>query len=238
MGTSGSGSSSDDDQQTIEDGAGDDGGGDNSDVGDVDSGTETETDAGTGTETDTATGTETDTDTDTDTGTDTDSETDTDTDTGTDAFTLTSADFDNGGEIPQIHACTYYGGSDVSPQLSWENAPENTDSYAILMDDEDAPCGTGDDACTHWMVYNIPSSVTNFTQGETVTNISGVTEGMTIGYVGPCPPNMHTYKITIYALKDTMPAVESGTVLTRSEFTTTYGAHILDSVTLQGTYTP
>lgn len=154
-------------------------------------------------------------------------------------FILTSDDYNNGAAMPLVHACSYYGGSDVSPQLSWTSAPENTDSFAIVMDDEDTPCGTGDDACPHWMVYNIPSHVTNLTQGETVTDISGVTEGLGTGYVGPCPPNPpHTYKITLYALKSTMPTIPAGTVLTRSQFASNYSSHIIGSTTLEGTFAP
>lgn len=64
-------------------------------------------------------------------------------------FELSSTAFTSGGEIPVIHACEDLGGNNYSPQLSWQNAPENTDSFVIIVDDETAPCGTGANACVH-----------------------------------------------------------------------------------------
>ena len=53
-------------------------------------------------------------------------------------FELSSTAFTSGGEIPVIHACEDLGGNNYSPQLSWQNAPENTDSFVIIVDDETA----------------------------------------------------------------------------------------------------
>ncbi|MFO1429269.1 MAG: YbhB/YbcL family Raf kinase inhibitor-like protein [Candidatus Competibacteraceae bacterium] len=157
-------------------------------------------------------------------------------------FSLQSQNFSDGGEIPRVHACAALGGNDLSPALSWENTPRGTSGYALIMDDETSPCGTGDNACRHWMVYNIPATIDTFSVGQKVTDISGVTEGTnytgTIGYAGPCPPDKHTYKFTIYALNSFMPFVVSGTALTRSQFEATYGDQILGSSTLTGTFSP
>lgn len=159
-------------------------------------------------------------------------------------FTLQSSSFAAGAAIPVVHACPTHGGDDVSPNLSWSNAPQGTNRFALIMDDETPPCGTGDDACRHWMVYNIPADTTNLSEGLDVLSIAGATEGMSyvgiIGYAGPCPPpaDNHTYRFTVYALKDTMPIVEAGTALTRSQFEATYGEHILASATLSGTFAP
>lgn len=160
------------------------------------------------------------------------------------SFSLTSQCFTNNGAISSYNACTYLGGSNMSPQLSWQSSPGGTASYALIVDDEDSPCGTGDNACKHWAVYNIPSSVTSLDSGQSqdMSVISGVAEGTNYtgvtGYVGPCPPNAHTYKFTIYALSSSMPTISAGTSLTRSEFASNYGAYILGSATLQGVYTP
>ena len=141
-------------------------------------------------------------------------------------FALTSQNFTNGGTIPLLHACTFLGGDNQSPQLTWSDPPPNTNSYALIVDDEDAPCGTGDNACKHWSVYNIPATTTSFEVNQNVTTINGITEGQNYtgsnGYEGPCPPNQHTYNFTIYALDDGMPTIDSGTGLTRSQFQTTY----------------
>ena len=57
------------------------------------------------------------------------------------------------------------------------------------------------------------------------------------GYAGPCSTAPHTYNITIYALKTSVPA-SSTTALNRSSFQAAYGNLILGSATLSGTFTP
>ena len=159
------------------------------------------------------------------------------------SFTLTSANFSNGGTIPLAHACTSLSGGNQSPELTWTNLPNNTISFALIVDDEVSPCGAGASACKHWSVYNIPAAITSFAVAENVTLLgSGITEGQNYtgsnGYEGPCPPNQHTYNFTIYALKVGMSGISSGTPLTRSQFQANYSSFILDSATLQGTFTP
>ena len=152
------------------------------------------------------------------------------------AFEVTSSDYEEGGEIPIDHACVWEGGSDVSPQLSWTGAPAETDSYAVIMDDETDPCGSGVNACHHWGVFNIPSTMTELDQGVDIDAIPGLVEG---GYSGPCPPNKHTYTTSVYALGDSMPVLDEETiVLTRSEFESSYAEHILGEGKITGTFTP
>ena len=107
------------------------------------------------------------------------------------------------------------------------------------MDDEVAPCGTGDNACKHWGLFNIPSSISEVSEDLEIGTIEGTVEGTnylgTQDYAGPCPPSSHIYKITIFALKDTMPEVRSIS-MTRSKFESTYSEHILDSTTISGRF--
>jgi len=157
-------------------------------------------------------------------------------------FSLSSQDFSNGGMIPLINACANEGGSNISPQLSWVNPPQDTISFTLIMDDEDSPCGTGDNACRHWAVFNIPSFVTSFQTNQDISLISGVTEGEnwegSIGYAGPCPPNQHTYTITIYALASGMPTIDSGEQMTRSQFESAYASYIISFASIQGVFVP
>jgi Raf kinase inhibitor-like YbhB/YbcL family protein len=118
-------------------------------------------------------------------------------------------------------------------------------SFAIIMDDEDAPCGTGDNACIHWGVFNLSSTaLTSLPNNVDLSGSTGVAFGVTYdqttaGYNGPCPPSVHTYKTTIFALGAQMPlVVNRATGLTRSKFETTYGSHILGKATLTGRFTP
>lgn len=158
------------------------------------------------------------------------------------AFTLASTSFGDGEEIPDKHACEDEGGANTSPQLSWSGAPEGTASYAIVMDDETPPCGRGDDACMHWSVFNIPVDVSSLGEGEDMAAIPGVALGRNYtggnGYAGPCPPEPHVYKITIYALDGAAPLLKSGEAYTRSGFEAEFARYILGSETLEGSFTP
>lgn len=100
-------------------------------------------------------------------------------------------------------------GKNVSPQLSWENAPEGTQSFAITMYDPDAPTGSG---WWHWVAFDIPKEIKSLRAGAGNPSTGEVPEGMIQsvtdygkpGYGGPCPPKgdqPHQYIITIYALK-------------------------------------
>jgi len=157
-------------------------------------------------------------------------------------FTLTSQDFASGGDIPSAHACSNLGGNNLSPQLSWSNSPFGTESYVVIVDDEDSPCGMGDNACKHWAVFNINTSTTSFSQDQSIAALNGVTEGQNYtgsnGYAGPCPPNEHSYNFTIYALGTGMPNIAAGEALTRSQFQTQYSQYILNSATLTGVFNP
>ncbi|MGB3113451.1 MAG: YbhB/YbcL family Raf kinase inhibitor-like protein, partial [Candidatus Omnitrophota bacterium] len=62
---------------------------------------------------------------------------------------LTSTAFKDGEVIPEEYTCK---GEDISPALNWNDAPEGTKSFVLIMDDPDAPMG----AWIHWVIYNIP----------------------------------------------------------------------------------
>ena len=65
-------------------------------------------------------------------------------------FKLSSPAFQDSGLIPQKFTCQ---GENVSPELNWSEAPANTQSFALIMDDPDAPGGT----FTHWVLFDIPA---------------------------------------------------------------------------------
>jgi len=124
-------------------------------------------------------------------------------------FTLKSKDV--GGQATSKQVFNGFGctGENVSPELSWENIPEGTKSFAITMYDPDAPTGSG---FWHWVVFNIPAATTEFKTGAgdiskgltPAGTIQSVTDFGQPGYGGPCPPQghgFHTYIITVYALK-------------------------------------
>lgn len=106
---------------------------------------------------------------------------------------LFSKSFNDGDHIPR----KYTGqGEDINPHLHWENPPKNTKSYALIVDDPDAPSGT----FTHWLVKNIPETCKeikeNSVPGEEVENSWKVTK-----WKGPMPPSgEHRYFFKLYAL--------------------------------------
>lgn len=118
-------------------------------------------------------------------------------------FKLSSKELKNNETLPNAQVYKGYGcnGGNVSPQLSWNNPPINTKSFAIICHDPDAPKPNG---WYHWLVVNIPSSTRNISQGEKIQNaVETITDFKTIGYGGACPPighGIHHYNFTIYAL--------------------------------------
>jgi len=157
------------------------------------------------------------------------------------ALVLQSNSFSDGGPIPLKHACTAQGGDNISLQLHWENAPE-VGYFSIIMDDEVSPCGSGDAACRHWALFNIPADTDTIPEDFDSTTEGGIVEGMnyanSASYAGPCPPNAHVYKISLYALSDSMPVIEPGVAYTRSQFKVEFGAEILAEDTIEGMFGP
>jgi Raf kinase inhibitor-like YbhB/YbcL family protein len=124
-------------------------------------------------------------------------------------FTLSSKTL--GGEATKLEEFNGFGcsGENQSPQLSWENAPEGTKSFAITMYDPDAPTGSG---WWHWVVFDIEANVKELVKnaGNVAMNlapenaIQSITNYGAKGYGGPCPPEghgLHQYVITVHALK-------------------------------------
>jgi Raf kinase inhibitor-like YbhB/YbcL family protein len=111
-------------------------------------------------------------------------------------FALSSEDLKDGERIPAVHGCE---GEDLSPQLSWPPAPPGTKSFALIMDDPDAPNGT----FRHWAVYDIPADVTELPSGDAGNFRQAVNDFGRAGYGGPCPPEghgEHRYRFKLYAL--------------------------------------
>ncbi|HUO43671.1 MAG TPA: YbhB/YbcL family Raf kinase inhibitor-like protein [Burkholderiales bacterium] len=127
------------------------------------------------------------------------------------AFTLESPDIPHNSRIKDAQVFNGFGctGQNVSPALTWKNAPAGTKSFALLMYDPDAPTGSG---WWHWLVYNLPASTTSLAAGAGKADgsalpagaLQGNTDFGTPGYGGPCPPvghGIHHYQFTLYALK-------------------------------------
>ncbi|RZV19355.1 YbhB/YbcL family Raf kinase inhibitor-like protein [Aliarcobacter butzleri] len=121
-----------------------------------------------------------------------------------DNFTLTSSELK--GQLTKKQEFNGFGcsGENISPQLSWENAPKGTKSFAITVYDPDAPTGSG---WWHWVVFDIPSNKTTLASGfgnsDSKEAIQSITDYGKTGFGGACPPvgdKAHRYIFTVHAL--------------------------------------
>lgn len=146
---------------------------------------------------------------------------------------LTTPAFEEGGSIPPRFTCT---GEDISPALEWSEPPGGTQSFALIMDDPDAPSGT----FVHWVIFNIPASSRGLSeampQGASLND--GTQQGLGSshenGYMGPCPPSgTHRYFFKLYAL-DAMLTISSN--VGAGDLMKALSGHILANAELMGTF--
>ncbi|NIV75385.1 MAG: YbhB/YbcL family Raf kinase inhibitor-like protein [Gammaproteobacteria bacterium] len=150
-------------------------------------------------------------------------------------LTLTSPAFANGGEIPRVHTCE---GEDTSPPLQWQGAPPDTRSFALIVDDPDAPDPAAPKMTwVHWVLYNLPAHAA--TLAAAVAELpNGTGEGLNDwgrpGYGGPCPPiGRHRYFHKLYALDTLLPDLGNPT---KAQLEAAMAGHVLGEATLVGTY--
>lgn len=148
-------------------------------------------------------------------------------------FQLLSASFDPGQEIPATYTCD---GDNYSPALSWQGTPKGTQSFALIMDDPDAPVGIWD----HWLLFNIPASRNQLPEGlKSIKDLPddiqwGITSSGKGDYGGPCPPDKrHRYFFKLYAL-DAMLNLDNG--VDKKTLEKEIEKHKLGETVLMGTY--
>jgi len=171
-------------------------------------------------------------------------------------FQLKSTPFNNDQFLPistinnilsgTVNICSINGspGGNMSPELSWTDAPPATHSFVMVMYDVTA-------AFTHWGMYNIPGHANNLPANAGAAGSSFgaqvVNDFGNVGYGGPCPPAnvapfVHTYVFTLYALDVELTLPSSANFPANAE--TLYhalieagrGDHILASTSLVGLY--
>ncbi len=142
--------------------------------------------------------------------------------------------FQEGGKILAKYTCE---GQDVSPALTWGEPPAGTQSFALIVDDPDAPAGVW----THWVLFNLPADSRQLPEAIPSQNQlpSGALQGRndfgSIGYGGPCPPpgGPHRYYFTLYALDQPLD-LKAGA--SRRQVLDAMQGHILAQGQLMGTY--
>lgn len=154
-------------------------------------------------------------------------------------MSITSEAFGRGQPVPREYTAD---GSDISPPLRWEGAPQETASFALICDDPDAP---RDEPWVHWIIWNIPADSAGLLQGlprkPTLSDYraqgANSWSSDNIGYRGPAPPKghgVHHYHFKLYAL-DTRLDLEPG-VASKKELLEAAKGHILAEAELIGTY--
>lgn len=152
-------------------------------------------------------------------------------------LSLTSPVISHGGEIPRRHTCE---GEDISPPLFWSDPPERTKTFALIVDDPDAPDPKAPQMTwVHWVLYNIPPTVTHLPEGVTKDNLpsntrEGTNDWKRTGYGGPCPPiGRHRYFHKLYALDVVLPDLGAAT---KKKLERAMEGHVLAKAELIGTY--
>ncbi len=148
-------------------------------------------------------------------------------------FELMSTAFAPGEPIPRKYTCDE---EDISPPLRWSDPPQDTQSFALIADDPDAPVGTW----VHWVLYNLPAETRALP--ESVPPDADLPDGSRhgknswrrLGYGGPCPPRgTHRYFFKLYAL-DTVLDLASGA--RKKQLLQAMEGHILGQAELMGLY--
>lgn len=153
------------------------------------------------------------------------------------ALILTSPAFAEQGEIPERFTCE---GADISPALHWSGAPQSTQSFALVIEDPDAPDPDAPQRTwVHWVVYNIPAQANGLAENAAAQGLpdgakQGINDWKRAGYGGPCPPvGRHRYFHRLYALDSILPKLAHPT---KTTLLAAMKGHVLAEAQLVGTY--
>lgn len=145
---------------------------------------------------------------------------------------LQSPAFSHMGSIPQEYSCD---GLDISPELFLEDIPSHAKSLVLIMDDPDVPSSVRKDCMwDHWVVFNIPPSITHIPKNSMPQGIMGKNTSGKLCYQGPCPPDReHRYFFKIYALDCKLNLSEGAS---KQQVEQSMQGHILAQAELIGKY--
>jgi Raf kinase inhibitor-like YbhB/YbcL family protein len=150
---------------------------------------------------------------------------------------LTSSGFENQKSMARKFTCD---GADISPALEWSDVPNGTRSFALIVDDPDAPDPANPRMTwVHWVLYNIPAAASSLPEGAKGKDLAkgtlqGLNDWKKTGYGGPCPPvGKHRYFFKLYALDIVLPDLSRPT---KAKLEKAMEGHILSKAELIGLY--
>jgi Raf kinase inhibitor-like YbhB/YbcL family protein len=152
-------------------------------------------------------------------------------------FNLTSSAFAANASMPVKYTCE---GTNVSPPLAWSGAPTNARSFALIVEDPDAPDPAKPTRVfTHWVAYNIPVATTSLAENASRKSMpagsaQGKNDGNKQGYMGPCPPiGRHRYFFKLFALDTVIAGLNNPT---KADLQKAIQGHVVGNAELIGTY--
>lgn len=130
-------------------------------------------------------------------------------------LTLHSPAITDQGALPADLKCTRDEGDGVSPPLSWDGVPDETESLAVIMHHYPRDTVPGRDAPSHyWLLWNIPPETNGLSRGnvESIGDEGADKDQRGLGYTPPCSPGdvSHEYTITLFALDSALTSLGSG----------------------------
>jgi hypothetical protein len=150
---------------------------------------------------------------------------------------LISPGFENQKLMAKAFTCD---GENISPALEGSGAPEGTKSFALIVDDPDAPDPANPRMTwVHWVLYNIPATVNALPEGVKDQDLpKGILPGLNdwkkTGYGGPCPPvGKHRYFHKLYALDIVLPDLKRPT---KAKLEKAMEGHVVSKAELIGLY--
>jgi len=156
-------------------------------------------------------------------------------------MTLTTTAFPDGGQIPAKYT---QAGEQVSPALTWTNAPAGTASFVLHMHDIDVARNKTTDDQAHWVVWNIPGTATGLPEGvpkgEALPDGSHQISASGPVYRGPGAPAtgpLHHYVFEVFALDTKLDVAATADAFdTRAAVMKAVQGHILGKATYVGLF--